>query len=399
MTRDPIRRRYGHGAARLPLGLPPETERLSERARKPVPHERRLTLVLPAIAAAVALLIGSILQPPGRGVPASVEPIQIVLETKPIGPLAERTLVERPASEAVVAKPRSTVDPRREPPPSRALAQHSKRVPSARPGAAEIAPASEKAFDVADLETRAPTFADEPVLDDPPVAASTSSSRTSALRSSQASTSQTMPTGLAGAQHAPGDVTDFASNAPPVPDFDAVGERRPQAGGGGGGTSGTGAARATAGRGDAERRDFLAAMDRDGEGHGGSRAGAAPSSRRPEVSAARASMPSLSSGTNRFGGEGWEEVPLDALPDCDPPGRQDLLKKRILLAAPFQRECSHPGGSFRFVETRSLGAFLMWSRPNPDARAGKTKDRDACDVLERALACIGDLPSQESTTR
>ena len=92
-------------------------------------------------------------------------------------------------------------------------------------------------------------------------------------------------------------------------------------------------------------------------------------------------------------------MPLDALPDCSPPGRQDLLKKRILLAAPFQRECSHPGGSFRFVETRSLGAFLMWSRPNPDARAGQPKDRDACDVLERALECIGDRPSQESRTR
>jgi hypothetical protein len=395
MTRDPIRRRYGHGAARLPLGLPPATERLSERARQPVPHERRLTLVLPLLTAAVALLIGSILQPPSA-TPTLNEPIQVVLESASIAPLA---LQRTPEPER--AARRSDVEPARSTKPERALAQRLRSVPSARPGAAERAADSEKAFDVADLETRAPSFDDAPVLDDPPISAAASPSRSFGGRRT-ASASRTMPSGLAGAQHAPGDATDFAANAPPVPSFATTGERRPRAAGGegssGGGTSGTGAARARGGRGDADRRAFLAAVDREGEG-GAGREGTAPTPRRPVVSAARSTMPSLSSGTSRNGADGWEEVPLDALPDCDPPGRQDLLKKRILLAAPFQRECSHPAGSFRFVETRNLGAFLMWSRPNPDARAGKPKDRDACDVLERALACIGDLPRQESTTR
>lgn len=92
----------------------------------------------------------------------------------------------------------------------------------------------------------------------------------------------------------------------------------------------------------------------------------------------------------------WREVPLDELPNCSPPGRQDLLKKRILLAAPFERECSHQDGSYRFVETRNLGAFLMWSRPNPDRPAGQPRAMNVCDVLEHALRCLDGSPIEES---
>jgi hypothetical protein len=117
------------------------------------------------------------------------------------------------------------------------------------------------------------------------------------------------------------------------------------------------------------------------------------------VSAARDVAPLLSGSSSGTALDGWQEVPLDELPDCSPPGRQDLLKKRILLAASVKRECSHASGSYRFVEARSLGAFLMWSRPSPERGAGQPRDRDACDVLQRALACLGDPSSQESKSR
>ncbi len=216
------------------------------------------------------------------------------------------------------------------------------------------------------------------------------------------SDSRPMPAGLANASRAPLAAPAFDSSGSHASRFAAIGERRPQAAGTGSSSS---AAFASSARGDQERSAFLAAIEREANGSGKGPTGAPPDPRRPFVSAARRALPALSSGSNgsngsnREGVDGWQEVPLDALPDCSPPGRQDLLKKRILLAAPFQRECSHRDGSYRFVETRNLGAFLMWSRPNPDGRAGQPRDRDACDVLERALACIGDRSSQESSPR
>jgi hypothetical protein len=92
----------------------------------------------------------------------------------------------------------------------------------------------------------------------------------------------------------------------------------------------------------------------------------------------------------------WHEVPLDDLPDCTPPGRQDMLKKRILFAAPFERECSHQDGSYRFIETRNLGAFLMWSRPNPNRSIRQPRHSNVCDVLESALRCLDGSAIEES---
>jgi len=97
--------------------------------------------------------------------------------------------------------------------------------------------------------------------------------------------------------------------------------------------------------------------------------------------------------------ERWDEVPLDDLPDCTPGGRQDALKQQILRAVSFQRECSHPEGRYRFVQTRNLNAFLMWSHPNPNAPTRRDRDRDACDVLERALRCLGDASNEELSIR
>ena len=114
--------------------------------------------------------------------------------------------------------------------------------------------------------------------------------------------------------------------------------------------------------------------------------------RPPQVAAARPAALSAGApaGSSAFGA-GWEEVPLDALPDCSPPGRQDQLKQSILRRAAQGSQCAGQAADYRFVETRNLGAFLLWSRPSARAeRRGRTDKapRDACDVLEAALRCL-----------
>jgi hypothetical protein len=89
-------------------------------------------------------------------------------------------------------------------------------------------------------------------------------------------------------------------------------------------------------------------------------------------------------------GAGWEEVPLDALPDCSPPGRQDQLKQQILRRSAGRPVCAHPQGRYRFVETRNLGSFLMWTNSTPSAAHRANAPRDACEVLEAALHCLRD---------
>lgn len=388
MTRDPIRRRFGHGAARLPLAMPLHAERLSELARKPVERERRLTLVLPLVAIAVAALVVSVLQPRIH-TPTAAEEIQLVVADWAVEPLVIPPPPAVPTAPAEAAKPRPAA------PTPVTVARRTAPSP-ALPAGPKLPAAPTARFDPAALATRAPDWSDEAILPTPRDAGSAGDLETKASRSTRESASRPMPRGLANASHAPAAVPAFDSIASDSTRVASAGERRPGSVGEG---SGSTAAFASAGRGDRDRGQYLAAIEREESGSGKRSTGAAPATRRPMVSAARSDLPALSSGANGTSLDGWEEVPLDALPDCDPPGRQDLLKKRILLAAPFQRECSHRDGSYRFVETRNLGAFLMWSRPDPDRRAGQPRDRDACDVLERALACIGGRSSQEPTSR
>ncbi len=396
MTRDPIRRRFGHGAARLPLGMPPGSQRLSERARQPIQHERRLTLVLPLVAAAVAALVVSVMQPARTLSPPTAGEIQIVLDAWSLKPLPV------PSRSLATPSPRSTpTRPQTAAPEPIAVARRTTRSP-ALPAGPPLESTPTTRFDPNALTTRAPDWSEVAILPAAHEAGNAGNPAIANTRSAHTSDSRPVPAGLANASRAPLAAPAFDSIASDASRFASAGERRPVAAGEGSSSS---AQFASSGRGDQERSQFLAAIERETSGSGQGSTGAAPDPRRPFVSAARSALPALSSssngsnGSNGEGVDGWQEVPLDALPDCSPPGRQDLLKKRILLAAPFQRECSHRDGSYRFVETRNLGAFLMWSRPNPDGRAGQPRDRDACDVLERALACIGDRSSQESSPR
>jgi len=411
MTGDPIRRRFGHGAARLPIGLPAGVERLSRLAQRSVPVERRL-MIVPFVC--VIVLVWLIAAGPIAPPVAPTAPLQVALESWPVPEATARPQASRPtpppAATREIARREPTARPTATPTPTPPHVAPRPELALARP-TETLAPATR--FDPAQLTTRGARDARGDVLSgDARMPAPARAALDLAAATASASPGE-LPAAVAHAARATtgraGSPSDFPADFRTLPTSAGAARAngaRPRAGGG----DAAAATRVAAGsgRGDHERRDFLAGLGRDAAD--GAATGRPTAERRPEVSAARSgsgafgadsARPFASGGGAGTRGDvgGWQEVPLDELPDCDPPGRQDLLKKRILLAASVQRECSHPSGSYRFVETRSLGAFLMWSRPNPAARAGQPRDRDACDVLERALACLGDPGSEESTSR
>ncbi|MFO0689664.1 MAG: hypothetical protein U0900_13235 [Myxococcota bacterium] len=396
MTRDPIRRRFGKGAARLRVGLPPEAEPLSAVARTPIRLERRLTVVPFVTALAIAWLLATSPLDEVRRAQPEAEPIQIVFEPTPT-PIA-------PAEPAVEVRRLEPPHRRPAPRPHESLAQRRTPPRAASPANPAPSPTATKPFDPTALATRGAHWSEaaakaaeqtsEAQLREVAAAAAVSSP----ARLAQGDASSALPSEVARAtRHAhaatmPDPFAGATGTATPTPLT-----ARPGSGGADAGPADALVEAVNAGA--RSRQATLAALDRGAaEAEAGGR-GAEPSARRPEVSAARDVAPLLAGTSSGTGVDGWREVPLDALPDCSPPGRQDLLKKRILLAASVKRECSHASGSYRVVEARSLGAFLMWSRPNPDLGAGQPRDRDACDVLARALACLGDPSSQESKSR
>lgn len=375
MTRDPIRRRYGFGAARLAVGLPPQSERLSERARTKIALERRLTVVPVATLVAIAWLLSS----------ASTPPRLEALETRIlVDAWTNPTAAVVPVAVAVADLPQPEPEARAANPDDERLAppevRHDART---RTDAIRLAQnADPRTSSTGRSQSSQNAMGSSPARD-----TNADSRSTPARREFDVQKLATR-----GASWTPGTERFDGSSAAPDPTHDTrppIGERR----------RGSSEKSALAERlteatstGARSRRDALDALERDADAARGRASGgplASAGGLRPAVSAARAGPALLDTGSS--GGElgGWQEVPLEALPDCDPPGRQDLLKKRILLAVPGRRECVHASGNFRFVETRNLGAFLMWSRPNPAALAGQPRDRDACDVLERALACLG----------
>jgi len=389
MTRDPIRRRFGKGAARLRVGLPASAERLSALSRTPIRHERRLTVVPVATAVVVLwLLATSPLITPPLASPAPDE-IQVVLDAWPAPHAVERE-AEKPTGEPIRQRTKKA------PPelPIETLVSREETGP-----APTAMPERHVPFDASTLASRAPSFTRADIL---PAPGNETARKLVSPRAPQSAT-RAMPAGLKTAARAVAHAVSISESLTSAAITSAPGRHRPGAGEATSGASPELVAKARLGGRD--RRAFLDTLEQDATASNSGAGAAAPSARRPQVSAQGSSTPNLAlaaSGAHDSNGtalDGWQEVPLDELPDCSPAGRQDLLKKRILLAAPFQRECSHRDGSYRFVETRNLGAFLMWSRPNPSRRAGQPRDRDACDVLERALTCLADRSSQESSSR
>ncbi|HEB90797.1 MAG TPA: hypothetical protein ENI85_14585 [Deltaproteobacteria bacterium] len=376
MNADPFRRRYGHGAGRLPVGIPIDVDSLSTQCRDRSDHESAIAAIPVLFLIGLSLFFAVTIRQPADRVPDAA-PLAMtgsqVLELEffeeapippPVAPRKASRSETRPGP-VPVALPAAPIAPRTAAPPHRAfdpaqlaMKPISQPMPLSEAGTVERRSRRPARPSPRRVAAPAPALAIAGIPDWQPAPARPDSKTRARL-------SRLPRRPVRGAE---------ASSDPALlPEWSA---KR------------------------SDRRAFLADV-------------AAFETRNPEIARAMAERPPVAAASHatdhpalrafRSGPAhaqaGWREVPLDELPDCMPPGRQDLLKKRILLAAPSGRECSHRDGSYRFVETRNLGAFLMWSRTHPDRRGDPRPIRDACDVLEQALRCLEESSTKESNIR
>jgi len=85
---------------------------------------------------------------------------------------------------------------------------------------------------------------------------------------------------------------------------------------------------------------------------------------------------------------GLAGVPLGELAACLSDREEDRLKQAVVAAVTTQKECASSAGTYRFVETRNLNAFLMRIE-----RAPGRPVEDRCGELRHALRCLEDLES------
>ena len=76
-------------------------------------------------------------------------------------------------------------------------------------------------------------------------------------------------------------------------------------------------------------------------------------------------------------------VPLGDLAACVSDREEDRLKQAVVAAVTTQKECVSRKGTYRFVETKNLNAFLMWI----DRAPGRPVS-DRCVELGYALECL-----------
>lgn len=347
MTLDPFLRRHGHGVAHLAIGATQDGLSLGRLAARPVSHEALVARLPGLVSVLAALLLGW-----------SLSRIESVAPDR--APTVEPADADSALAIRIWQESRPTGVPTSPSPPVRSRASiPSRAVSAAVPPAPDRPPSPKKSA------TPAPTPSSPRRAPFDP--------RSLALQPARATT-----------------LPSLSDPLPPARPTSSDASERPRAG----------AARAPV----RLRRALLASVPSperlpspvDPVDPASPPEASAPTPR-PPVSAP-AHEPGLADSI-RSELERWDEVPLDDLPDCTPSGRQDALKQQILRAVPFNRECSHPEGRYRFVQTRNLNAFLMWSRPNPDAPLRRDGDRDACDVLERALRCLGNTSNEEHSIR
>jgi len=76
-------------------------------------------------------------------------------------------------------------------------------------------------------------------------------------------------------------------------------------------------------------------------------------------------------------------VPLGELAACLSDREEDRLKQAVVAAVTTQEECVSSKGTYRFIETKNLNAFLMWID-----RAPARPVSDRCVELGYALECL-----------
>ncbi len=80
---------------------------------------------------------------------------------------------------------------------------------------------------------------------------------------------------------------------------------------------------------------------------------------------------------------GLSGVPLGELSACVTDREEDRLKGAVVAAAKTQGECVSSKGTYRFVETKNVNAFLMWIDRAPSRHV-----EDRCAELRYALECL-----------
>jgi len=378
-----LERRFGRGAARLPIGVPAGASPIASIARTNVPGER-LGALLPSMLCAM-LAVGALALTESR------------LNSNQELRIAEApTIIELEAWQLAEPEPAARVEA--QPIPANAIATTDEVDTSGGPmpapiGLVDPAPAPPKPFDLSQLALRsAPAIPDatlEVPLADPTNVFATR--RPGGLPTAKSVTDLALAV-PANSERAFDGASTLANEGRVLADPEAL---RPV----GAGTEST--PEATAEWAIAEdRADFLATLAREqsaqrgvGASHGELPAVALSGAFSAAQEAVREQL------NTQMRQLGWHEVPLDALPDCSPPGRQDALKRRILVAAEAKPTCQNTAGSYRFLETRNLNAFLMWSRTNPDGQQTAGSPRDVCDVLSRALDCLTKPSMEEIGTR
>jgi hypothetical protein len=99
--------------------------------------------------------------------------------------------------------------------------------------------------------------------------------------------------------------------------------------------------------------------------------------------AERAAPPPGSSAASANARPGLSGVPLGELQACVTDREEDRLKGAVVAAAKTQGECVSSKGTYRFVETKNVNAFLMWIDRAPSRRV-----EDRCAELRYALECL-----------
>lgn len=84
-------------------------------------------------------------------------------------------------------------------------------------------------------------------------------------------------------------------------------------------------------------------------------------------------------------------VPLGSLASCMSDREEDDLKRRLIAQVSRPGRCQSPSGTYQFVETKNLNAFLMWVQ-----RASDRATADRCVELSLALDCVKMSGVQES---
>jgi hypothetical protein len=105
----------------------------------------------------------------------------------------------------------------------------------------------------------------------------------------------------------------------------------------------------------------------------------------PAAPAPRATRPAAAPPARRAASEspGLPGVALGSLAACISPRTEDVLKGRLVGLVGARVQCESPAGRYHFVQTRNLNAFLMRIERSPHRKPG-----DRCAELTFALDCL-----------